>query len=282
MSKTVAQVPTALAANYLLETSTLAIGMLITRTDAAVYGLTSADVATTISGVAYTPGLDPKNIDLSAGLSVDNLELTILDDTSLITRIDALEGIWRNASFLIFEYNYVTPTDGINPLIAGVFGEITLGLGIINVELRGLQQALQQTIGAMSSKTCRARLGDAQCLKPLGPLTVTGTLTNVASRQVFTDTARTEADDYFAEGLFTFTTGVCAGLTQKVKIYAADVFTLSLPMIQLPSVGDAYSVIAGCRKRLPEDCVTKFNNVLNFDGEYHLPGPDAMTKPLGL
>lgn len=282
MSKTVAQVPTALAANYLLETSTLAIGIRITRTDAAVYGLTTVDKSDTISGVVYTPGTKVTNIDLQAGLAVDNLNLTLLDDTSLITRIDALEGIWRNAAFLIFEYNYVTPSDGINALISGTFGEITLGLGTITVELRGLQQALQQTVGAVSSKTCRARLGDAQCQEPLGPLTVTGTLTGVTSKQVFTDTARTEADDWFGEGLFTFTSGVCAGLTQKVKTYAADVFTLSLPMIQLPSVGDSYSVIAGCRKRMPEDCIAKFNNVLNFDGEYHLPGPDAMTKPLGL
>lgn len=280
MSKTT--VPALLAAHYLLKTTTLAIGISITRTDNAVFGLTSADITQTISGVTHIPGLQVKNLDIAAGLAVDNLELRLLDDTSLITRADALSGIWRNASFTMFEYNYVTPTDGINTLIKGRFGEVTLGNGEIVVELRGLQQALQQSVGSVSSKTCRARLGDAACTKPLGPLTVTGTLTAVNGKQIFTDTARTEADDWFAEGIFTFTSGPCAGLSQKVKTYAADTFTLSLPMILQPAVGNTYSVVAGCRKRLLEDCITKFGNVLNFQGEPHLPGMDALTKPAGV
>ncbi len=42
-------------------------------------------------------------------------------------------------------------------------------------------------------------------------------------------------------------------------------------------VGDTFDVIAGCRKRLTEDCKVKFNNVLNFQGEPHLPGIDRLT-----
>lgn len=55
------------------------------------------------------------------------------------------------------------------------------------------------------------------------------------------------------------------------------VITLSLPMLLTVAVGNSFSIVAGCRKRLAEDCVAKFNNVLNFQGEPHLPGIDQLT-----
>jgi uncharacterized phage protein (TIGR02218 family) len=55
------------------------------------------------------------------------------------------------------------------------------------------------------------------------------------------------------------------------------VFTLSLPMLSAISAGHTFSVIAGCQKRL-EDCRDKFSNVLNFQGEPHLPGIDQLTQ----
>jgi len=36
--------------------------------------------------------------------------------------------------------------------------------------------------------------------------------------------------------------------------------------------------VAGCRKRLDEDCRLKFDNVLNFQGEPHRPTVDAITE----
>lgn len=86
--------------------------------------------------------------------------------------------------------------------------------------------------------------------------------------------------DWAGEGKLTFTTGACAGQSQKVKSQLIDgTFTLSLPMYSNLTVGDAFSVVAGCRKRLAEDCFAKFDNVPNFQGEPHLPGIDNLTAP---
>jgi uncharacterized phage protein (TIGR02218 family) len=112
----------------------------------------------------------------------------------------------------------------------------------------------------------------------LGPYTATGTVTSVASKQEFTETPRAEPPDYYGEGLITFTSGLNAGLSQKIKTFLTGTFVLSLPMIQAIGVGDTYIVIAGCRKRATEDCAAKFDNILNFQGEPHLPGIDALTK----
>ena len=99
----------------------------------------------------------------------------------------------------------------------------------------------------------------------------------VINNQVFVFGASGAVADYFAEGLLTFTSGLNVGLSQKVKAFAADkTITLSLPMVQAIVVGDTFTVYPGCRKRLAEDCVGKFNNVLNFQGEPHLPGVDQL------
>lgn len=275
-------IPINVAAHYALGTHTLAWAFKVTRTDGQVFAFTGAVRDVRLGGVLHesAPGLDVSTLALAAGLAVDNLELVTLDDGSTFTRRDVLAGVWRNAAFTISRYNHAAPADGQDVRLAGTVGNVTLQRGHVVAELRGLQQYLQQPVGNVSSKTCRARLGDSLCGVNLATYTVTGTLTGATSSQVFTDSARAEAADYFAEGVFTFTSGDNAGLSQKVKTHATGgVFTVSLPFLSPVQPGDTYTVHAGCRKRLAEDCVAKFSNVLNFQGEPHLPGIDQLTSP---
>jgi uncharacterized phage protein (TIGR02218 family) len=273
-------VPAGLLSNYHSDSPTVAWAIKITRTDDAVYGWTSADRDATIDAVIYesAPGLSVASFASSAGLAVDNSELTVLADDTIITRADILAGRWNNAAYLLFKYDWTDVSAGEEVISAGFLGELHPRSGAYVAELRALQQYLQQPVGAASTKTCRARLGDAMCMVDLGGWTETGTITSVTSKQVFTDSSRTEADDYFGEGILTWTAGLNTGLSQKVKTYASDTFTLSLPMIFDVQIGDTYSVIAGCRKRLDEDCAAKFSNELNFQGEPHRPTVDELTS----
>jgi len=260
-------------------TTTLADLLKITRKDGAVYAFTSAADDVTIGGVTYiaSQGLDISSLEVSASLAVDNLELTTLDDGTTFTHADVLSGKWRNADFVISRYNWASPADGVEVRMTGTVGDVRLLRGSIVAELRGLQQALQQPIGSVTSKTCRARLGDAMCGVNLATYTFTGGVTTATSNQTFTDSTKAQAADYFAEGILTWTSGPNTGLSVKVKTFAAGVFTLSLPMLLTVAVGNTFSVVAGCQKRL-EDCRDKFNNILNFQGEPHLPGIDALTQ----
>lgn len=271
-------IPVALATHYALTCTTVATCLKVTRSDDVVVGFTSWADPISVDGVVYLPsGFNVSGIASTESLSVDNLELTILPDEDL-PEGDLLAGYWNNAAFELFECNARAPADGINVLKRGTTGEVQIRRGKYVVEFRSLAQALQQTQGIVTNKTCRARLGDAACTKDLTAFTVTSTLTAVSSSAAFTDSARSEDDDYFADGLITITSGPAEGLSQKVKSFAAGVFTLSLPLGYAPEVGDAYTAIAGCRKRLQEDCVDKFDNAVNFQGEPHLPGLDALTR----
>ena len=237
----------------------------------------------------YTPGLEVSSLASSAGLGVDNLELTILPDDNALLEADLEAGLWDNSAFYIFECNYEAPADGIHVLKRGTSGEVQVGQGRYVLELRGLTQALQQTVGIVTSRTCRANFADfpaqalsAPCRLTAATYTFTGALTGVTSRQVVTASGRTEAADYFGAGFLTLTAGPNAGYRRQIKSFAAGVFTLTLPFPFDAAIDDTYSAIAGCRKRLTEDCKTRFANVLNFQGEPHLPGVDLLTKVPGV
>ncbi len=282
--------PVAYQAHLDTGTTTLAWGLKITRSDAQVFAFTSASQPVVIGGVTYTAaqGLQISAIAGTASLAVDNLELRTLDDGSLFTRADVLGGKWQNAAWELLRYNWASPTDGTEPVAAGTVGEVQLLRGEVVAELRGLQQYLQQPVGQVTSRTCRARFADfpaqaggARCGLVAATYTRTDTVSAVTSRQVFTSSTLWTAvptADYYGEGLLTWTSGANNGRRIKVKTYTTGgVLTLLLPMLADIQVGDGFSILAGCRKRLMDDCKTKFSNVLKFQGEPHLPGVDALT-----
>lgn len=273
------QIAALLAPQYVSEGSTLAHCMKIVRADGAVYGFTDTDRELVIDGVTYESGFSVSDLATSAGLVVDGLEVTIAIDApgGAISSAEMRAGRWDNAKFTIFECNHRAPSDGINVLRRGTTGEASQSRAGFRIEFRSLKQALQQQLGEVTTKTCRARLGDERCKVDLTPWTHTYQVTAVTSRGQFTCSAALEAADYYTEGIAHSDDGENEGYEQKVKIFAAGVFTLSLPMPFFVAVGDTFTFIAGCQKRLTEDCKDKFDNVLNFQGEPHIPGPDLLT-----
>ena len=281
MSKTI---PAALLTHLQSNSTSLAYLLTVTRSDATVLRFTSCDQPLTVSAQLYSPGLSVTSIAQSEGLAVNNLELTVLYD-AVFLKPDFLAGRWDNARWALSECNWASPGDGVNIVGQYVTGDVKPLATSCVIELRALGQFLQQPVGEVTSRLCRARFADFPtavagnlCGKNAAAATVTGTITTATSAYVMRDSARTEALDWFGEGILTFTSGANIGLAQKVKDYAADgTFTFSLPFPFPAIVGDAYSVIAGCRKRLTEDCKTKHANVLNFQGEPHIPGADLST-----
>lgn len=271
-------IPIALANHYAGETTTICACIKVTRKDGVILGFTSLDREVVVSGQTYKPSFDLSAIATSETLNVDNLELTVLPDEEMVTSEDLRAGRWTGAEFVVFEVNYNAPGDGINILKRGTAGETKQNRGKFTIEFRGLTQALQPPQGKVTQKTCRARLGDELCRVDLDPWTETGIeVVAVMSRQVFSDGFVSGAEDIYSEGLITFETGANAGITQKIKGFDSGTYTMSLPFPFDIQDGDFFTVVAGCRKRLTEDCRDKFDNVLNFQGVPHLPGIDRLT-----
>jgi uncharacterized phage protein (TIGR02218 family) len=278
-------IPAPLLANYEAGTNTLVQCVLFTLADGTEVALTSADVDVVVSGRTYLcdPGLTITNIVTTSGLAVDNLELTLLPDELVITETDILAGRWNQTGYQLFEVNPVAPANGINMLMQGTTGNFTMTRGAYRAELRGIEQLLQAGVGAVTQKTCRYRFGssshrDGWCRLDLTPYTHTGTLTAVTSAQVWVDSARAEAADYFAEGEIRMDSGPAVGLRFLVKQFSSGSFTLALPAVIRPDVGDSYTAIRGCPKT--RDFCVGVGNILNFGGEPDAVGMDFLTKPV--
>jgi uncharacterized phage protein (TIGR02218 family) len=250
----------------------------ITRTDAQVFRWTTHDEDKTIDGNVYSsqPGVDLSQWVNTADLAVDNAEATVLPDAD-ITRADLVAGVWDGAAWRVIHFNWAD-TSQFYVYKRGKFGQFNPRRDSFVAELRDLRQAIQPDTTWIFQPGCRYRLGDSRCTVDLGPFTVTGSVTSAASSRVFTDTTRTEPDNWFREGVLTWTSGANSGRSQKIVAYAANTFTFALPMVNAILNGDAYSVIAGCEKTLAA-CRDKFNNVLNYGGEPDKPMVDELSAP---
>lgn len=261
-----------LATHIAGETTTLAYLFRITRTDGVIKRFTTHDVDITYSGFVFesSASFSALAIQTTAGLEVDNTDIDVLIDSAGITEADIMAGLYDFAVVEIFQVNYMALGDGQLNLRKGRLGEVSIRRGVFGAELRGLTQHLQQTIGRIYQRKCDADLGDARCLINLAPFTVTGTVTLATSRQVFT----VSSAPTLPGGKLTWTSGLNNGFGMEVKTIAGSVITLFLAMPYDVAIGDAYTVFAGCDKKL-STCRDVFNNVINFRGHGHyIPGSD--------
>lgn len=284
----------------LLNSNTRAMFIWVRRSDGQEFGFTSCDVRQVIpingNDILFGEGMNFSVVEQTIDLNANNGELTFIPN-DVITVPDLLTGVWNNFEYLAFEADWVDPQD-IDIISAGSSGEVQVKDGKYIAETRGLKQALRNPQGFATQATCRARFADyptptkPNILCTLDPAdwTVTGTVTATDGRRSVTDSSRTEETDWFGMGIFEFTSGDNAGQGRLVSSYDAGVFVFDLPFDYQIQPGDAYKVIAGCRKRHDRtldnptgvsDCLDKFDNVLNFQGEPHTPGGDKLTQGAG-
>jgi uncharacterized phage protein (TIGR02218 family) len=268
-----------LATHIASETLTLVNCWKVTRRDGTVLGFADHDEDITFDTVLYkaATGFTPSSIDSQSSLAVDNLDVEGMIESGSITEQDMLAGKYDYAAIEIFLLNYADLTQGKMMLRSGWLGEVELRNKQFVAEIRGLTQALSTQIGDLYSPICRATFGDSRCGYDLATVTVTGSVSSVASNLSFTDSSRSEANGFFALGMLTFTSGANLNIRREVKEFRDGQFTLALPMPFTIAQGDAYSLIRGCDKSF-KTCSATYSNALNFRGEPHVPGLDKMLE----
>lgn len=227
------------------------------------------------TGYAATAGFSPASVDLEG-----------IAGASGITRAAIGSGLFDGARCYVFATSWLSPVEDQEPITAGIFGQATLldhryqigGVSLIDA----LNQSVGQAYGAQCPKTFLSQT-TAGCMVPVAANTVTGTLTSVTSASVFRDSARVEAADTFGAGTIRFTSGPNAGLKPlEIKSFSGGTITTFEPFYYLPAVGNSYSMVRGCRKRL-SDCQNRWNgsafsNVVNFGGFPWIPTGSTYAK----
>ncbi len=264
---------------------TLAFGMKIVRAvDGAVSGWTEHDVGATVTIDGDPLVMDPANalnmsaIARTAGFSVDNLEVTILQFDDYMTKADVYDGLWDNSEFFLFQYDFAAPDEDVVPWIGGTLGNFKPKLGSFTVEFRDWRQYLQQDTTRVTQANCDAEFGGPRCNIDLGPHTYTGIVTAVASDRQFTAAALAPAGGTFDDGKLTWTSGLNAGKgkPRRVKSHAGGgVLVIWEPAVRAIGVDDEFTIVAGCPKT--RAACKLFGNILNFQGFDQKPTTDQLT-----
>ncbi len=274
-------IPAHLQGQYNGEVTTLCTLWKITRTDGTIFGFTDANIDVTYSGLTYEAmtGYTASQMQLTDQLNVDNLQLQGLLESPSITPADLSAGLWDYAAVQIYRTDYYDPAGGVEYLMTGNLGQVVANRNSFQAEIRGLMQPLQNESGQLISPACRAELGDTRCKVDLTPFTFAATITAVTNSATFNATALTQVDDYFSNGVITWTSGNNNALKMEVKhnTQSSSQVVLQLGMPYIIQVGDTFNIVAGCDK-LQFTCINKFNNIVNFRGEPFLPGNDFLTK----
>lgn len=260
---------------------TLATIWKVTRTDATVIGFTDHDADLTIDAVTYqsATGYTRTAIQSTANFSVDNLELDGLIAASAVNEDDLRGHKYQGAEVTVSVCDYANLSTAPVLLRRGWIGKISINDGVYSAELRGLSDRLQQTIGRVYARDCDADFGDARCGidATAGAHNATGTVGTVTSDSVFYDAARTETK--WTAGKLTWTSGNNNGVSIEVKkADGAGNIELWQAMPKAITAGDTYTIRAGCQKRRVEDCITLYNNAVNFRGFDTIPGVDYLAN----
>ncbi len=244
----------------------------------AVY-LTDHPQDIVMSGNTYlsTSGYQFTGYSSTADFAPSSIDLEGISGVAGISRAQISSGLFDGARCYCFATSWAAPVEDDEPLVAGVFGKATLLDDRYQIGGVSLIDALNQVVGQTYSAACpKTFCGQeyAGCKADPVANTVTGTLTHVTSASVFRDSTRAEAADVFGAGTIQFTSGANAGLKPlEIRAHAADgTITTFDSFYYLPVVGDAYTMIRGCRKRLV-DCQNRVggSNVVNFGGFLHIP-----------
>jgi uncharacterized phage protein (TIGR02218 family) len=252
----------------------------VSRRDGRVHGFTDHDGDVAFDGTVFraSTGLDSTAVQATTGLAVDNAQVMGALSDAGVSEADVRAGRFDRARIEHWLADWERPDLRVLTFV-GHFGEIRWGDGAFEVEVRGLSEALNATVGRTIGRHCDRRLGDAKCRFDLGRPGFS------AEAQVSAVLAGTEfeaaglggfAAGWFAAGALEWLTGANAGERGAVKADPGG-GARRIELWREPGaavvVGDRFRVFAGCDKRA-ETCRDKFGNFLNFRGFPHVPGDD--------
>ena len=265
--------------------TTLCWVWILTRRDGAKFGFTDHDQALELEGVTCQPASGFTHGDLRSETGGAPARGTVFGqlDSGVLTRGDIAAGVWDGAGLALYRVDWSEPSL-LWRAFTGELGEIRHGDQGFEADVSGLSARLNRTIGRAFSRLCDAELGDARCGVDLS---IAGRrMEGVVSEQITARALRVSgAGSVDASAL---TQGVLSWpgaawpdqrIMQARAEGAALVIELESAVPEGGVAGQAVRLSVGCDKRF-ETCASRFSNALNFRGCPHMPGNDALIRPV--
>lgn len=264
----------------------------IIRTDGYVLRLTEHPSSIDVSGETYHPAtFNATATQKQVGMKSRNQDLQGVLSSDYITEADLHAGMYDNCKVEMRLVDWRYPWMGVFEQRTYWIDTIQFDGEVFQTQLIGLASRCNNETGQVISRVCYKTLGASDCHVNLTPFLLSKIVgTVVSARKKFTTTF-TESnpltsaligDGYFAGGKVTWTTGLNAGLTGEIASYTHSSGTIEL-FLDMPydiQAGDSYVISPGC-DLLFDTCKSKFLNGINFGGDPHVPGTDALVHPQG-
>ncbi len=265
------------AAHIAADVASLALLWRIVRRDGVALGFTTHDRALWLDGLEYrpAPGMSPSAIQQSDGLEVATMEVAGALSSEAISDADLAAGLYDGAAVSLALVDWEAPEAGAMALARGAIGQVERDGGGFTAELRGPGRAFEAVPVELLSPECRAELGDRRCRVDLARWTRLATVA-AADEVLVTLAGVDEADGYFAYGRLR---SLASGRTGEIM--ESDGAAVTLRDAMALAAGDIVELRAGCDKRFAT-CGARFGNALNFRGEPHVPGTDALMRYPGV
>ena len=258
----------------------------VTRNDGVELGFTDHDTDIEFETILFRAdsGMTAKEVEQSAGLSVDNSEAIGVLSHSAISETHIEKGLFDGAEVRYWLVNWSNVSER-ELRFRGEIGEIRRNSGEFTAELRGLAEALNKPNGRVFQRGCRAVLGDSECQfdTSMAEFCYTGAPLGNTDNSIFEfDGLATYAVGWFTKGMLSVSdgsAGVKPALIKNHTILESGNHEIELwqPLkTELPE-GAALRLVAGCDKRM-KTCLQKFDNLLNFRGFPDIPGEDWLVS----
>lgn len=218
-------------------------------------------------------GYEFTGMQLSATLAPSAVDLTGFVGVNGITKAQIESGIFTQSRVYVFVTDWASPEEDEEPRMAGLFGKVKMEDDRYIVEMMTLLDLLGQQVGKSFPPLCPLQFGGEECGVDAVSLRVTATITSVTDQYTFTASTLLQDDDYFGAGQVWFEDGSNQYVSpQRVKSFGSGVIGVTEPFPYMPEVGDEITIEPGCRKRLQEDCISKYDNAVNHLGFPFVPG----------
>jgi len=251
----------------------------IERVDGVIFRFTDHNTALEVDGQVYSPvgSFNASARQKQDGAEGANYTAKSYLDSTLITHDDLIAGKYKDA--IVYEFtlvNWKYPWLGkLHEYVLKIL-EISFNGEIWEAKVEDLKSRLSRKVGRNLNKDCDYVFGDPDtCQVNLAVLTQTGTVTTGGTNGFVATIAVTPVDEYYTDGVLTWTAGDNLGLTSEIKQQVGNDYKLYVKPPYPIQIGDTFDITPGCA-HTKEACKSFQGNLLNFGGFPEIPGNNEL------
>ncbi|WP_394270062.1 DUF2163 domain-containing protein [Qipengyuania sp.] len=261
---------------FTAELDTAASWWRILRRDGAAHAFTTHDRDLWFGGHRHlaAPGMLPSSIRRTVDLADDEAEVDGALSHDTITEAEIRAGAFDGAQISMGIVDWET-LEALT-LYGGTIAAVSQDGGHFSAQLRSVKAALDVDDVPRTSPSCRARFCGPGCTLPASRFTRRAALTAVDHDNGVVSFATAHPEAYL-HGSVRWIDGPHAGQAMDILDVTPVGFTLA--RLLSPDLRPAHRawLREGCDKTIAT-CAARFANVINFQGEPHLPGNDLLAQ----